>query len=184
MGLNLCAVVHFWCVGLWSLKGQRELYFSVPKGRRPETHVLFCPVASLFSNTSPLVLMLLKNKRRCRNTDSCYQGHFSHPLPLRMCDGHTTRTWGSKSLHPLITSHLLTPAVDSALNIQPREHCLFGACHNQEITVLFRFSLHSIEGGALGKQGWGDGGIPPSIHSHLHPVFPYTASDCPLCAMC
>ena len=125
-------------------KGNVGSTFSVPKGLRPETRVLFCPVASLFSNTSPLVLMLLKNKRRFRNTDSCYQGHFSRALPLPMCDGHTTCTWGSKSLHPLTASQVLTPAVDSALNIQPREHCLFGAWHNQGIMVLFRFwtSLH------------------------------------------
>lgn len=55
--------------------------FCFPTGSRPGTHVLFCPVASLFINTSPLELML-PNERRFRSTDNCYQVHIPRPLPL------------------------------------------------------------------------------------------------------
>ena len=141
--------------GLWSLKGHCGLYFLCSKRTQTRSSCIglannFIPifplnlmkspnklfgqlntisaVVSLFSNTSSLMLILFKNERSFRNTDNCYQGYFSQHLPLHICDGHITCTWGNKSLHPLITSQVLTPAVGSDLNIQVREHCLSGAC--------------------------------------------------------
>ena len=101
--------------GLWSFKGHCGLYFLCSKRTQTKSSCIglannfvpifplnlikspnelfgqpntICAVVSLFSNTSSLMLILFKNKWRFRNTDNGYQGHFSQPLPLCICDGH------------------------------------------------------------------------------------------------
>ena len=105
--------------GLWGLKGHCGLYFLCSKRTQTRSSCIglannfvpifplnliksanelfgqpntICAVASLFSNTSSLMLILFKNKWRFRNTDNGYQGHFSQPLPLCICDGHISCT--------------------------------------------------------------------------------------------
>lgn len=98
--------------GLWSIsdvcdlfssRGTVDAMFYFLTRLRPEAHVLFCPVASWFSNTSPLELKLPKEWEQFRSTDNCFQMH----IPCRLLLPDMLATSPAPGLHkPTLCSNL------------------------------------------------------------------------------